>query len=257
MNHPPIFSEPHTMAMTTLFRNHDLSRESIEHSGMSEMRLKDDKSLPVVTVNYILEPLCYSDEENQITYLDLPKLPLRIRTLPSNLSQLGCQFFDTLAILRHLIYGRLIGRQSPTQVQHQRAYCVVHLHADPQINLEFVSESLMVGSKRVKGSVASIFPVAAGTWELLIDVLYLQKLLISNHSGLPLVFTQPSALPKGIVGRMAQIRSVAQFEDRWVWWVLMRVLEQFPWNHIMKDTAESMSIYQPGYAIIGSQIYEL
>ncbi|KAL8804591.1 MAG: hypothetical protein Q9200_005769 [Gallowayella weberi] len=243
------------MAMTTsqiLFQH-----ESIEQLRMPETRLKDDKSLPVVTVNYTLEPPCYSDEENQITYLNLPKLSLRPRTLPSNLNQLGCQFFDTLAILQHLIYSRLIGRRSPTQVQHQPVYIVVHLHADPQINLEDVSESLMIGSERVKGSVASIFPVAAGTWELLIDALYLEKLLISNHSKVPLVSTEISALPKGMVGRIAQIRSVVQFKDRWVWWAHIRVLERFPWNHIMKDTAESMSIYQPGYAIIGGHTYEL
>lgn len=34
------------------------------------------------------------------------------------------------------------------------------------------------------------------------------------------------------------------------------VLERFPWNHVMKDTAESMSIYHLDYAIIGSQIYK-
>lgn len=71
------------------------------------------------------------------------------------------------------------------------------------------------------------------------------------------MFKEPSTLPKGIVGRIAQIRSVSQVEDRWVWWAHMSVLERYPWNHVMKDTAESMSIYQSDYAIIGSQMYEL
>ncbi|KAL8892847.1 MAG: hypothetical protein Q9215_000211 [Flavoplaca cf. flavocitrina] len=248
------------MAMTTpqiLSRAHDSVYEGNENPAMPEMWLKDDKSLPVVTVNYTPELSCHSDEEKQITYLNLPKIALRLRTLTSDLNQLGCQFFDTLAILEHLIYRRLFGRKLPTQAQHQLDYRVVHLHTDPQLNLEDVSESLMLGTEKAKGAVLLIFPVAAGTWELLIDALYLEKLLISNHSEFPLVFTEPSGLPKGIVGRIAQIRSVARFEDRWVWWAHLGVLEQFPWNHIMKDTAESMSIYQSDYAIIGSQMYEL
>lgn len=231
--------------------------EGNENPTMPEMWFRDDKSLPVVTVNYTPEGSRHSDEENQITYLNLPKIPLRLRTLPSDLNLLGCQFFDTLAILQQLIYRRLIGRELPTQAQHQLDYRVVHLHTNPKLNLKDVSESLMLGTEKVKAAVPLIFPVAAGTWELLVDALYLEKLVISNHSEFPLVFREPSALPKGIVGRIAQIRSVAQTEDRWVWWAHLGVLEQFPWNHIMKDTAESMSIYQSDYAIIGSQMYEL
>ena len=221
------------------------------------MRLENEKSLPVVMVNYTLEPPRHSDEENQISYLNLPKIPLRLRTLPSDFNLLGRQFFDTLAILQHLIYRRLFDRETPTQAQHQRDYRVVHLHTDPQLNLEDVSESLMLSSEWVRGAVPLIFPVAAGTWELLVDALYLEKVMISNHSGFPLIFKEPSTLPKGIVGRIAQIRSVSQVEDRWVWWAHMSVLERFPWNHVMKDMAESMSIYQSDYAIIGSQTYKL
>ncbi|KAL8844027.1 MAG: hypothetical protein Q9176_001722 [Flavoplaca citrina] len=241
----------------TLSRAHDRFYKGNENAAIPEMWFKDDKSLPVVTVNYTPERSCHSNEENQITYLNLPKIPLRLRTLPSDLNQLGCQFFDTLAILQHLIYRRLFGRKLPTPAQHQLDYRVVHLHTDPNLNLEDVSESLMLGTEKAKGAVPLIFPVAAGTWELLVDALYVEKLLISNHSEIPLVFREPSALPKGIVGRIAQIRSVARFEDRWLWWAHLGVLEQFPWNHIMKDTAESMSIYQSDYAIIGSQMYEL
>ncbi|KAL8879469.1 MAG: hypothetical protein Q9192_008232 [Flavoplaca navasiana] len=248
------------MAMTiphTLFRADDCSYESTTKPEMPEMRSEDDKSLPMVTVNYAPQPFRHSDEENQITYFNLPKIPLRFRTLPSDFNLLGRQFFDTLAILQHLIYCRLFGRKLPTQPQHQLDYRVVHLHTDPRLNLEDVSESLILGMEKVKGAVPLIFPVAAGTWELLIDALYLEKLIISNHPEFPLVFREPSTLPKGIVGRIAQIRSVAQFEDRWVWWAHLGVVERFPWNHIMKDTAESMSIYQSDYAIIGSQMYEL
>ena len=241
----------------TLSRVHDIFYKDNENPAMPGIWSKDDKSLPMVTVNYTPKPFRHSNEENQITYLSLPKIPLRLRTLPSDLNQLGCQFFDTLPILQHLIYRRLFGRKLPTQAQHQLDYRVVHLHTDPHLNLEDVSESLMLGMEKVKGAVPLIFPIAAGTWELLVDALYLEKLMISDHSEFPLVFREPSALPKGIVGRIAQIRSVARFEDLWVWWVHLGVLEQFPWNHIMKDTAESMSIYQSGYAIIGSQMYEL
>ena len=258
-NHFPIHSEQ-TVAMTIpqiLSRAHDSVYEGNEDPAMPEMWFKDEKSLPVVTVNYTPKLSCHSDEEKQITYLSLPKIPLRLRTLPSDLNQLGSQFVDTMAILQHLIYRRLFGRQPPTQAQHQLDYRVVHLHTDPHLNLEDVSESLMLGTEKVKGAVPLIFPVAAGVWELLVDALYLEKLVISNHSEFPFVFREPSALPKGIVGRIAQIRSVAQFEDRWVWWAHLGLLEQFPWDHIMKDTAESMSIYQSGYAIIGSQMYEL
>lgn len=78
---------------------------------MSVMWSKDKKPLPVVTEIYVAESPRESDEENQITYFSLPKIPLRLRSLPSDLSLLGTQFFDTLIVLQHLVYRRTFSRQ--------------------------------------------------------------------------------------------------------------------------------------------------
>lgn len=115
----------------------------------------------------------------------------------------------------------------------------------------------MLGPSREDDEIPLIFPVAAGVWELLVKKPYLDGLIDSDCSGVPLAFQEPSKLPKGMVGRTAQIRSVANHKDRWVWGIHLGVLEQFPWNHVMKDTAESMSIHQSNLAIIGSQAYPL
>lgn len=81
------------------------------------------------------------------------------------------------------------------------------------------------GSERVINDILLIFPIAPSIWEPLVKASYLEKLIASKSSDLTLAFREPSKLPKGIVGRTAQIRSVAQPEDRWVWWIYMSILE--------------------------------
>lgn len=225
---------------------------------ISVMWLKDKNPLPVVTEIYVAESPRESDEENQITYVSLPKIPLRLRSLLSDLSLLGTQFFDTLIILQHLVYRRTFSRQpTPGQQQQQHDYRVVHLQTNPEVSLEDLSAALKLGPSRENDEIPLIFPVAAGVWELLVKKPYLDGLMVSGCSQFPLVFREPSKLPKGIVGRTAQIRSVANGKDRWVWGIHLGFLMQFPWNHVMKDTAESMSIHQSNRAVIGSQAYDL
>ena len=216
-----------------------------------------DNKLPLaVTEGYVPESSRNSDEGNQTTYANLPKIHLRLRSLPSDFSLLGKQFVDTLVVLQLLVRHRLFSR-CPAPGLQQHDYRVVHLHTDPKTSLGKLSWSLMLHSLWLAEDIPLIFPVATGVWELLVERPYLHKLLISNCSNHPLAIYEPAALPKGIFGRSAQIRSVARLDDRWVSGVLIDTLEHFPWNHIMKDTAESMSIHQSSYAIIGSRIYEL
>ena len=205
-----------------------------------------------------------NQEETQITYLNLPKIPLRIRSLPSDLSRLGTQFWDTLIVLHHLLYRRTFARQATPPLQQQQQeheYQIVHLHTNPQITIHQLSHALTLAPSLTDDEIPLIFPVAAGIWELLIKKPYLANLMLSSSSSssveFPLNFQLPSQLPKGIVGRAAQIRAAAQGKDRWVWGIHVAVLERFPWHHVMKDTAESMSIRQEGCAVIGSSTYVL
>ncbi|KAL8914379.1 MAG: hypothetical protein Q9171_001009 [Xanthocarpia ochracea] len=216
----------------------------------------DNKLLPAVTAGYVPESSRNSDEGNQTTYANLPKIHLRLRSLPSDFSLLGKQFVDTLVVLQLLVHHRLFFRRPAPGLQ-QHDYRMVHLHTNPKTSLGKLSSTLMLHSSWLAEDIPMIFPVASGVWELLVERSYLHKLLISNCSNQPLAIYEPPSLPKGIVGRAAQIRSVARLDDRWVSEALIDTLEQFPWNHIMKDTAESMSIHQSNYAIIGSRIYEL
>ena len=210
-------------------------------------------------------PLEPDHEETQITYINLPKIPLRIRSLPSDLSLLGTQFWDIVIVLQHLIYRRTFARQTTPSLQQQQQqqqqddYQIVHLHTNPQITIHQLSHSLTLGASLTDDDeIPLIFPVAAGIWELLIQKPYLANLMLSSSSKSPLNFQLPSQLPKGIVGRAAQIRAVAgRDKDRWVWGVHVAVLERFPWHHVMKDTAESMSIRQAGCAVIGGSTYVL
>ncbi|KAL8674095.1 MAG: hypothetical protein Q9168_001490 [Polycauliona sp. 1 TL-2023] len=228
-------------------------------SGESDMYAKDQKLLPFVTVDYVPEKSGQYTEETQITYLTLPKIPLRIRSLSSDLALLGNQFVETLIVLQHLAYRRLFSRPptSGLQQQQQSDYRVVHIQTDPSVSIQQLSWSLLLRTTWPVEDIPLIFPVALGYWEILVRKPYLDELMVYNSSEYPLIFREPSSLPKGIVGRIAQSRSVAQAKDRWVCGVHMGLLEQYPWNHIMKDTAESMSIHQSDYAIIGSQLYEL
>ncbi|KAL8993476.1 MAG: hypothetical protein Q9169_006318 [Polycauliona sp. 2 TL-2023] len=233
----------------------DITREF----GQPEMSVKDEKLLPVVTVDYIPELSHQIQEEDQVTYLNLPKIPLRLRSLPSDLALLGNQFVDTLVILQHLVYQRIFSRYAiPNLHQQIQDYQIVHVQTDPAATLQQLSWSLMLSSEWQVENIPMIFPVAAGVWELLVKKPYLDELKESKSSNYPaLAFLQPTKLPKGIVGRIAQIRSVAQPKDRWVFGLHLAMLERLSWNHVMKDTAESMSIHHSDHAIIGSQLYEL
>ncbi|KAL8863519.1 MAG: hypothetical protein Q9178_000200 [Gyalolechia marmorata] len=216
----------------------------------------DNKLPPAVTEGYVPESSRNSDEANQTTYANLPKIQLRLRSLPSDFSLLRKQFVDTLVVLQLLVRHRLFSRRSAPALQ-QHDYRMVHLHTNPKTSLGKLSSTLMLHSSWLAEDIPLIFPIASGVWELLVERSYLQKLLISNCSNHPLAIYEPATLPKGIVGRAAQIHSVSRLDDRWVSGVLIDMLEQLPWNHVMKDTAESMSIHQSSYAIIGSRIYEL
>ena len=231
--------------------------EDINDPATSEMWSQDDKSSPVFTVDYIREDSRHPDQENQMTYINLPKIPLRIHSLRSDVFLLGNQFFDTLAILQHLIHRRFFTRR-PILVglQQQHDYRIVQLQTDPEIALLDLAGSLMLCSKWDTEDIPLIFPVTAGIWELIVKAPYLEKLMVLKGSKHELTLREPSKMPKGIVGRMAQVRSVARRKDRWVWWIHMGLMERFPWHHVIKDTAESMSIYQSEYAIIGSHVYE-
>ena len=204
-------------------------------------------------------PLETNQEETQITYVTLPKIPLRIRSLPSDLSLLGTQFWDTLIVLQHLIYRRTFysRRQSTAQQQQQQdEYEIIHLHTNPKVSIHQLYHSLTLGPSLTDAEIPLIFPVAAGIWELLIKKPHLANLILSSEFHLN--FQLPTQLPKGIIGRAAQIRAVAgRGKDRWVWVVHLAVLERFPWHHLMKDTAESMSIRQAGCAVIGGSTYVL
>ncbi|CAO1599963.1 hypothetical protein XANCAGTX0491_003669 [Xanthoria calcicola] len=228
----------------------------------------EKKPQPLITqihYSYAAKPPRESNqEETQITYLNLPKIPLRIRSLPSDLSLLGTQFWDTLSVLHHLLYRRTFAPQATPPLQQQQQeheYQIVHLHTNPEISVHQLSHSLTLGPSRAHEEIPLIFPVAAGIWELLIKKPYLANLMpsscSSSSSSFPLNFQLPSQLPKGIVGRAAHIRAVARGNDRWVWEVHLTVLERFPWHHVMKDTAESMSIRQAGCAVIGGRVYVL
>ncbi|KAI4224369.1 MAG: hypothetical protein L6R36_004706 [Xanthoria steineri] len=199
-----------------------------------------------------------NQEETQITYLNLPKIPLRIRSLPSDLSLLGTQFWDTLIVLQHLLYRRTFARRqaTPPLQQQDDEYQLLHLHTNPQITIHELSYSLTLNPSHTDAEIPLIFPVAPGIWELLIKKPHLANLMLSS-SEFPMNFELPSQLPKGIVGRAAQIRAAARGKDRWVWGVHLAVLERFPWNHIMKDTAESMSIRQEGCVVVGGSRYVL
>lgn len=200
-------------------------------------------------------PLEPDHEETQITYLTLPKIPLRIRSLPSDLSLLGTQFWHTLIVLHHLLYRRTFARRS-TPLQQDDDYQIIHLHTNPQITIHQLSHSLNPAPSHTDDEIALIFPVAAGIWELLIKKPHLANLMLSSEFHLN--FQLPTQLPKGIVGRAAQIRAAAgRGKDSWVWGLHLGVLERFPWHHLMKDTAESMSIRQEGCAVIGGSTYVL
>ena len=189
--------------------------EDINDPTTSKMWSQDDKSSPVVTVDYIRKHSRYPDQENQITYINLPKIPLRIHSLRSDVSLLGNQFFDALAILQHLIYRRFFTRR-PVLVglQQQHDYRIVQLQTDPEIALLDLAPSLMLRSKWNTEDIPLIFPVAAGVWELIVKAPYLEKFTVLKGSKHKLTFREPSKLPKGIIGRIAQVRSVAHREDR-------------------------------------------
>ncbi|KAL8657387.1 MAG: hypothetical protein Q9226_001968 [Calogaya cf. arnoldii] len=227
----------------------------LEKLDMKARLLKGESLSSIIREFYVAESSPKPDEETQITYANLPKIPLRLRSLRSDLSLLGVQFFDTLIVLQHLIHRRMFPRHS-TQQHQQHNYRIVHLHTDPKVSLQQLIKTLMLQPDFVAKDIALIFPVVDGVWELLVKEVYLTWLSECSYPEFPVEFREPSKLPKGIVGRTAQIHSLAEPDDRWVSGIYMGFVEQFPWNHIMKDTAESMSIRQSKDALIGSQVYK-
>ncbi|KAL8848761.1 MAG: hypothetical protein Q9221_006232 [Calogaya cf. arnoldii] len=228
----------------------------LEKLEMKAKLLKGEGVLSIFEEVYVPGSSPKLDEEKQITYTNLPKIPLRLRSLRSDLSLLGVQFFDTLVILQHLIHRRIFPQKSAHQHQ-QHNYRIVHLHTDADLSFQQLIQTLMCYPEFVVEDIALIFPVADGVWELLVKEVSFGWLFGRSYPEFPVKFREPSKLPKGIVGRTAQIHSLAEPDDRWVWGIHMGFVEQFPWNHVMKDTAESMSIRQTKDALIGSQVYKL
>ncbi|KAL8772918.1 MAG: hypothetical protein Q9209_001938 [Squamulea sp. 1 TL-2023] len=227
-----------------------------KHMVKYEHVLPESKPPSAIAEVYLPTTSGASNSQYQITYTNLPKIPIRPGSLLSDLSLLGNQFMDTLVILQLLVGRRLFPRDpNPGLLQHN--YRIVHLHTDPGTSLGTLSWSLMLRSSWLVEDVPLVFPVASGVWELLVKKSYLDKLLATYEPVASLNFQEPTCLPKGVVGRSAQIRSVAQPVDRWVSGLHLGLLERYPWNQVMKDTAESMSIHQSGYAVIGGRLYEL
>ncbi|KAI4248506.1 MAG: hypothetical protein L6R40_001067 [Gallowayella cf. fulva] len=200
----------------------------------------------------LIEPL----NGEEITYSSLPKIPLRVQSLLFDFSVLGHQFFDTVAVLKLLITRKISRRQlSPRfpPYEHQ----IIHLYTIPGIPMEKMSRSLMLDTIWEQWDIPLIFPIANGVYELLVRCSYLDELVTAFQDISSTEFRRPTTLPKGMVGRAAQMRSVALPNDAWVTRIYLELLEEFPWKLMMKDTAESMSIHHSSYATIGSRIYEL
>ncbi|KAL8813761.1 MAG: hypothetical protein Q9200_000014 [Gallowayella weberi] len=193
---------------------------------------------------------------DELAYTDLPKIPLRKDSLLSDLSTLRQQFVNTVAIFPMLIRHRF-PKQSPKSGLLEDAYRLVHLRTDSRTSPGGLYESLMPRACENVSDIPLIFPIADGIWELVIQGSYLDVLIKALGSTVFMDFQEPSMLPKGIVGRLAQISSVVDLDDTWVTRIYVELVEQFPWNYIMKDTAESMSIHYSTQAVVGSKVYEL
>ncbi|KAL8806810.1 MAG: hypothetical protein Q9182_001070 [Xanthomendoza sp. 2 TL-2023] len=191
---------------------------------------------------------------DELAYTELPKIPLRKNSLLSDLSTLRQQFVNTVTIFPMIIRCRVSKQHSKSQLL-QDAHRLVHLRTDPGTSLKELYGSLLLRSCRNVSDIPLIFPVADGLWELVIRGSYLDDLIKALHSNLFMDFQEPSTLPKGIVGRAAQISSAVDLDDAWVIRIYVELLERFPWNHIMKDTAESMSIHYSTPAMVGSKVY--
>ncbi|KAL8721192.1 MAG: hypothetical protein Q9225_002078 [Loekoesia sp. 1 TL-2023] len=192
---------------------------------------------------------------SDIPYTKLPKIPIRRQHFLADMAVLGTQFANTMVILQQLLFQRAFRLRSFTE-EHQD-FQIIHLHIDSNISAcqiyAFSTQNPVLDSTNVP----VIFQVAEGIWELIVRKSHLENLHrtplfeLSNKGR----FEQMDVLPKGIAARAAQVNSQTPLVDRSVARLYISLLNKYPFQHVMKDIAESCAIKHQGGAIIEGWMY--
>ncbi|KAL8714100.1 MAG: hypothetical protein Q9220_001828 [cf. Caloplaca sp. 1 TL-2023] len=192
----------------------------------------------------------------EIEYTDLPKIRLREQSFLSGMVTLNRQFVSTMVFFRRHLVRRALSPKGPV-APPQRSYQVIHLHTNEEKTLNELAGLLMLQPSWDKYDIPAIFPLAPQKWELIVEASYLKKLRGEVCFGQSTTFIEPPGMPKGLMGRAAQVASVVLDIDSWVSAIYLDLIQGTPWHRMMKDTAESLTVHHTSYAMLGDHIYEL
>ncbi|KAL8951022.1 MAG: hypothetical protein Q9222_002968 [Ikaeria aurantiellina] len=196
------------------------------------------------------------ERAGELGYTDLPKIVLREKSLLSGMITLSNQVLDTMIFFQRHLARRAFSRAGASGPQ-QRSYQIAHLYTEKEEPLGELAARLMLKSYWDKNDIPVIFPIAPDIWELIIEASYLKGLRRTARLGEFTLFPKPGGVPKGLMGRAAQVTSVVLQTDSWVSAIYLDLIQRTPWHRMMKDTVESLTIHHSTHAMVGDHIYEL
>ncbi|KAL8956829.1 MAG: hypothetical protein Q9193_005750 [Seirophora villosa] len=187
---------------------------------------------------------------DEITYAQLPKIPIRRKHLMADMANLMNQFANTIIVLQHFVARRALSFR-PTLERYQEEFQIVHLHTDADIPLWNMYGEFMPELGIDLDTILVIFPIRRGVWEMVVKKTLLPHLRkVALFDGF-VRYEEQHQLPKGIVARASQVHANVPLINRFAALVYIALLQNYPWHHVMKDVAESFALQHPMGAIVG------
>ncbi|KAL9047464.1 MAG: hypothetical protein Q9206_006765 [Seirophora lacunosa] len=189
---------------------------------------------------------------DEVTYAQLPKIPIRRKHLMADMANLMNQFANTMIVFQHFVARRALSFR-PTLEQYQEEFQIVHLHTEADLPLWNMYNLFMQELGVDLDTILVIFPIRRGVWEMVVKKTLLPHLRkAALFDGLaPVRYEEQHQLPKGIVARASQVHANVPLVNRFAALVYIALLQDYPWHHIMKDVAESFAMQHPMGAIVG------
>ncbi|KAI4112997.1 MAG: hypothetical protein LQ345_005942 [Seirophora villosa] len=189
---------------------------------------------------------------DEITYAQLPKIPIRRKHLMADMANLMNQFANTMIVLQHFVARRALSFR-PTREHYQEEFQIVHLHTEADLPLWNMYGLFMQELGIHLDNILIIFPIRSGVWEMVVKKTLLPHLRkVALFDGLaPVRYEEQHQLPKGIVARASQVHANVPPVNRFAALVYIALLQDYPWHHVMKDVAESFALQHPMGAIVG------
>ena len=197
--------------------------------------------------------------EDEVTYDELRKIPLRRQYFRADMNKLGTQFATTMRTFKRHLVQRLFPRKPLRILSHQH-FELIHAYTNPDVSIKDLYYSLTARQTFNSSGILVIFPVVEGVWELIVEKDSLRTLLKTSRFEFRIGFAVPENLPPGIVARVAQLDWAIRESGvvngvRVAPQVYKALLEKYSWNRMLKDTAESFALEGPTSAIVANFMY--